>query len=106
MLLYPVSLFFQLEENDRTRIEDVKESERVRTMKELEDWKEVKRLEAEREKRETEEKLRALKEKRDAENKENELRRNAQIFSEPSFDDEISSCTITEIDDEPLEISG
>nr|CAB3238462.1 EKN1 protein [Phallusia mammillata] len=63
----------KVEEEDKSRIEQTKESERLRTVEELNKWKDVKRMEAEQEK--------------------------LQIIQE-RWRTENSGCTITELDDE------
>jgi len=75
-------------------------------MKEFEEWKDKQRREAEKEKQELEENFRILKEKQSEEEKENEYREKAQIFAEPDFEQEIESCRITEIEEEPPETPG
>ena len=89
----------QLEESDRSRIEDIKESERIRTMHELDQWKEQKRLEAEKEK------LKLLEIYKSQKFEEKETCENALIFNEVQFEDELASCKITEIE-KPTKTAG
>ena len=95
LLISYTGVILQLEEHDRSRIEGVKESERIRTMKELEQWKEQKRQEAEKEKLELVETYKSQKIK---ENQLEEAKHQNPIIFE-DFVEEIDSCKITELDD-------